>query len=265
MKGLKIVSKFSDRVERSRFTLFPDLPKHIQELIILQAAKIQTPRLFRWLIVLRSVNGLFNDTIDLKGGWGRYIARKAFNLNIYNGKSLYSKGQQVQLRLVELALENDAFFQYLIPYVSKGFSQRNTTLSFDIMFSLFEKVVKFHTPGSNGLNLWYTRMLDTFPMRFFYEFTDVEIEKTIRIDGTLTTSTVRYLLCRGYRLTFTPRISEPLSIRKYQWKKILTIGHKSTIQFLLKHIYETNEDHYQQLIRWADSFKEPKKKKRKTK
>lgn len=47
MKGLKIVSKFSDRMQRSRFTYFPDLPEHVQKLVILHAAKLRVPRLYR--------------------------------------------------------------------------------------------------------------------------------------------------------------------------------------------------------------------------
>jgi len=263
MKGLKFVQQYADRVERSRFTLFPDLPKHIQELVILKATKIQTPRLFRWLITLRSVNGLFNDTIDLQGGWGHYIARDAFMIAPHGIQFRYSRGHDVRFRLLQLAIENDTFFQVLIPYVTKILGHARL-LGCENMTLLFNKVVKFHTIGSDRLNVWYCRLLNAYSDIFKYKFENIEIERSLTMCQGYTIRATIQFLTRGYKLSYTPRIIHSFTITKSQWKKILTIGHKSTIEFLLKHMIDTNEDHYQQLIRWANSFKEPKKKKRKT-
>lgn len=258
MKGIKFVSQFADRMDRSRFTYFPDLPKHVQEYIIVCATKLKVPKLFRWLVVLRSVNGLFNDTVDLKGGWATYIARYAFMTSY--GHQIFSseKAYYVRLRLLELALENEAFFKYLGTYL-KYIIHNAATFQYEIMFKLFKKVVKSRP---EDVDTWYNTLLRVFPNKFFYIFKNIDLERTIHISQAHTPSITRELLLEGYVLQFNPKITTPITITNSQWRKILTIGHRSTIDFLLEHVYNTNERHYKQLVEWAKSFETPKKKRK---
>lgn len=268
MIGVDFVRAFIEKQQATSFPHFSQLPVHVQNDIIVYAVKNSNP------LYVRLVNAQFRDVADTSGGFLRDVAFRcrgaaAFKTytNRYEFQSLLS-AQAIRRRILNVALYDARLWETIQNMLIDVFRRPDAVdeMGMDMARSLLQRLGNtMDGLPQEGITPYYTALLAATTwcdaiLEFEFENIEAARQITIKAFPLSLEGPRRAIVQQGYKLL--AKITDgalilDLTVTDHQWARILEIGHKTTIEYVLRCIMASDEARYNELISLA---LEPKRK-----